>query len=370
METKQRKCRNFAMATCGFLLLAAASCFDDATPFGALDDAADVTDSQGDTGDSLVCESDTTNACGGCAELAGAPGDACDACGEAECAFVCDGAESVSCDPVSTAPDGFALVPAGTFTVGSPSGELGRFSSETQHTVTLTRDFLMQTTEVTQGQWQALMGNNPSSFGSCGDACPVERVTWWEAAAYANALSESEGLTACYSLTGCSRTPGTGMECSGATATGAGGNPYNCVGYRLPTESEWEYAARAGTTTATYLGNLQAPFNCDPQPNLEPIAWYCENSGDMPHPVAGLGANAWGLYDMLGNVWEWTWDGYDGDYPGSTTDPTGASGGSYRVLRGGSWGFYARFTRAAYRSYDFPGYRFDYLGFRLARTAP
>ncbi|MBI5544626.1 MAG: choice-of-anchor D domain-containing protein, partial [Deltaproteobacteria bacterium] len=127
--------------------------------------------------------------------------------------------------------DGFALIAPGTFTMGSPSGELGRYSDETQHQVTLTRGFYLQEKEVTQGQWQALMGNNPSSFSSCGGDCPVERVNWWEALAYANAVSRSHGLAECYTLTGCTRTPGNDMECSGVTVNAAGGDPYQCVGY-------------------------------------------------------------------------------------------------------------------------------------------
>ena len=272
----------------------------------------------------------------------------------------CDGATGLC---VST---GFVRIEAGTFTMGSPSGELGRLSEETQHSVTLTRDFYLQTTEVTQAQWQSLMGNNPSNRGGC-PTCPVELVNWWEAVAYANALSVSEGLPACYTLTGCgAATPGNGMECSGVTINAADANPYDCEGYRLPTESEWEYAARAGTTTATYAGNLTATDCSDT--TLLPIAWFCGNSGNQTQPVGGKVANAWGLYDMLGNVWEWTWDRY-ATYPSTATDPTGATGGSNRVRRGGSWLSNAQGARAAYRGNLAPGVRNFILGFRPARTA-
>ena len=310
--------------------------------------------------DSNACTADSCDVFGGCISVNVATGTACTGCVGGGC--VCDAG---SC--VSGVPAGFVRIEAGTFTMGSPSGELGRFSNEAQHSVTLTRAFYLQATEVTQEQWQSLMGNNPSNRGGC-PTCPVERVNWWEAVAYANALSASEGLPACYTLTGCGAvTPGNDMECSGVTVTAAGGDPYACTGYRLPTESEWEYAARAGTTTATYAGNLTATDCSDT--TLLPIAWFCGNSGNQTQPVGGKVANAWGLYDMLGNVWEWTWDRY-ATYPSTATDPTGATGGSDRVGRGGSRGYNALGTRAADRGSSTPGGRFSDLGFRPARTAP
>jgi formylglycine-generating enzyme required for sulfatase activity len=213
---------------------------------------------------------------------------------------------------------GFVRIEPGSFTMGSPGSEEGRDNDEAQHAVTLTRGFCLMATEVTQGQWRSVMGSNPSGFASCGASCPVEQVSWDDAVAYANRKSQAEGLQPCY---------------EGSTFVGVG-----CTGYRLPTEAEWEYAARAGTTGARH-GSLDA------------VAWHVGNSGGTTHPVGQKQANAWGLYDMLGNVWEWTSDWY-GSYPGgAVTDPVGASTGSNRVLRGGSWYSHARLARAAYRNY-------------------
>ena len=232
-------------------------------------------------------------------------------------------------------PAGYVRIAPGTFTMGSPMGEEGHDDDETQHRVTITRGYCMKATEVTQGEWQAVMGSNPSKFTNCGANCPVEQVSWDDAVGYANALSRREGLPECY---------------SGSTFAGLG-----CTGYRLPTEAEWEYAARAGTTGARYG-------------NLDSVAWYDQNARGTPHPVRQKQPNAWGLYDMLGNVWEWTGDWNDA-YPATVTDPTGPARGPSRVFRGGSWYNFARCARAAFRYYDSPGNRGNNLGFRLVRTA-
>ena len=233
-------------------------------------------------------------------------------------------------------PAGYVRIAPGTFVMGSPTGEEGHDDDETQHSVTITRAYCMKATEVTQGEWQSVMGSNPSNFTSCGSNCPVERVSWEDAVGYANALSRREGLPECY---------------AGSTFTGL-----TCTGYRLPTEAEWEYAARAGTTAATYG-------------NLDSVAWYKENSGAATHPIRQKQPNAWGLYDMLGNVWEWTGDYYD-TYSGTVTNPSGPATGSSRVIRGGSWISFARYARAADRYYITPDIRGYDLGFRLSRTAP
>jgi sulfatase modifying factor 1 len=255
----------------------------------------------------------------------------------------------------------YLWISPGTFTMGSPIDELGRNSEEVQHEVTLTRGFWLKETEVTQGEWEALMGNNPSHFSSCGTTCPVEYVSWWDAVAYCNALSSAQSLTSCYTLSGCSGTPGVaGYTCSSITQVAS------CTGYRLPTEAEWEYAYRAGTTTAFYNGAITGQVV---DPNLELIGWYGANSGSQTKPVAGKTANAWGLYDMSGNVYEWVWDWYlYGDY-GSTPqlDPSGPPSGDYRTIRGGGWDFTARGCRAASRD-DGPLSLNFAVGFRPARS--
>ncbi len=235
------------------------------------------------------------------------------------------------------APAGYVEIPAGVFMMGSTPTEEGRNSDETQHEVRITRPFWLKTTEVTQGEWEAVMGSNPSRFKACGSNCPVEKVSWIDAVAYLNELSAREGLESCYGGDGSFRGLG-------------------CPGYRLPTEAEWEYAARAGKAG-------------EPAEELDLVAWYDRNSVVKTHPTGSKDSNAWGLYDMLGNVWEWVHDKY-GPYGGAETDPVGPSSGSRRVLRGGSWGNSASYVRAAVRAGDSPAKRNDNVGLRPARSIP
>ena len=225
----------------------------------------------------------------------------------------------------------FVGIPPGEFLMGS-TGRYAVVHEQPLTRVRISKGFYLGKYEVTQDEWQAVMGNNPSFHSSCG-SCPVEQVSWEDAQAFIGRLNALSG----------------------------GGR------YRLPTEAEWEYAARAGTTTGTYAGDIANPFGNNPV--LNGIAWYAENSGGRTHPVGQKAPNGFGLYDMLGNVWEWVGDWY-GDYPGrAVTDPVGPASGSERVLRGGSWGagVYARSCRSASRLGFSPGSRFNSMGFRLLR---
>ena len=243
----------------------------------------------------------------------------------------------------------FSRILAGTFMMGSEDARPQPGYDESQHQVTLTRSFYMQTTEVTQAQWEAVMGNNPSYFSECGGNCPVEEVSWNDVQDFIAALN--------------SRGEGT---------------------YRLPTEAEWEYAARAGSTTDFANGDMTV-YDWGLDPNLDAMGWYCGNSAVTydgcldwsslggpscagTHPVAQKLPNAWGLYDMHGNVWEWVQDWY-GCYPTTAvTDPTGPETGSDRILRGGDWPYYVQDCRSANRdAYYPPDDRLDYFGFRLLR---
>jgi len=190
----------------------------------------------------------------------------------------------------------------------------------------------------------------------------VERVTWHEAADFCNHLSGIEGLSQCYTC------QGSGPSVTCAMSDGYA-SPYDCPGYRLPTEAEWEYTARAGTSESTYNGNIaEANLDCTPlSPALNPIAWYCGNSDDQVHPVATRDPNPWDLFDMIGNVWEWCHD-YPADYDGDETDPWGETSGSARVNRGGCWNGQARYARVGNRADGNPIERKWHRGFRPVRT--
>ena len=232
----------------------------------------------------------------------------------------------------------FKLVEGGTFQMGSTDE---RHDENPVHTVRVS-SFYMCDHEVTQKEYRDVMGTNPSKFS--GDNLPVERVSWYNAVEYCNKLSIKEGLTPCYTINGSSTT------CN-----------FNANGYRLPTESEWEYAARGGKKSNgyTYAGSN----------SVGNVAWYDDNSGSQTHNVKTKAPNELGLYDMSGNVWEWCWDWYGNYSSGSQTNPSGSSSGSYRVERGGSWYSYPSNGRVAFRYYDSPSRKYNNLGFRVVRSA-
>jgi formylglycine-generating enzyme required for sulfatase activity len=234
------------------------------------------------------------------------------------------------------------LVPAGEFLMGSPNSDKDAETDENPpHRVLITRPFYLGATEVTQDQYRAVTGANPSYFRGSDDL-PVENVSWDEAVAFCNRLSEREGLKPYY---------------ESGTWGPSGGD-----GYRLPTEAEWEYACRAGSRARFNFGDNEA--------NLGEYAWFERNSYGKTHPVGHKRPNAFGLYDMHGNVWEWCWDGYEKTYyansPGA--DPPGPSQAAHRVIRGGSWSRYQLLCRSARRNWKGPDLGDNFLGFRVARV--
>ncbi len=265
-------------------------------------------------------------------------------------------------------PAEWVKVEAGSFLMGSPGTEYcrepGRFK-ETQHKVTLTHAFEIPVTEVTQGQYEDVMGYNPSGYYNCGIDCPVDKVSWYDAAEFCNAISRGAGLPECFS---CSRASGK-LVCK-VSAAYRGKSYYNCKGYRLPTEAEWEYACRAGNTAALYNGGELASCNYA-DANANKIAWYASNSGKTLHLSGAKAANAWGIKDMSGSVWEWVYDFYQADLgSAAVTDPTGpATGDIGRMTRGGSVEVSAKFIRSASRwNYTQPWDRFKLHGFRCVRS--
>ena len=212
--------------------------------------------------------------------------------------------------------------PPGSFLMGSPETDRWRSDDENQVQVTLSQGFWIGQTQVTQGQWQAVMGNNPSRFR--GEGRPVERVSWDDAQEFVAKINASFVIP-------------DGMQMT------------------LPTEAQWEYAARAGETWP-YLGWL------------DEVAWYLGNSGDVTHPVGMKKPNTWGLHDVHGNVWEWCADWYKSELKGGT-DPQGATSGTRRVLRGGGWGNDAVHCRVAFRNGYYPSYTYGPFGFRVARSS-
>jgi formylglycine-generating enzyme required for sulfatase activity len=220
----------------------------------------------------------------------------------------------------------FILIPAGSFIMGS---NIGYKDAKPSHEVEISQSFYLQTTEVTQGQWKKVMGDNPSKFKQCGDDCPVERVSWEYAQGFIAKLNQLEKTKA----------------------------------YRLPSEAEWEYACRAGTTTEYSFG--------DDASKLGEYGWYRDNSNKRTQKVATKKPNSWGLYDMHGNVWDWVEDDWHGSYEGAPADGRAFvdnSSGSYHVVRGGGWYSVAEGCRSATRINISPDLRRGDVGFRVFRS--
>ena len=276
-------------------------------------------------------------------------------------------------------------LPPGEFTMGSPEDEYGHEWIEYEHRVRITKPFWMGACEVTQGEWETVTGSSLRDLlrpggtnGGTGTSLPMCWVSWYDAFHFCNKLSEKEGLKPYYSLKNLEREEyGTKVAIKKADATTLGGN-----GYRLPTEAEWEYACRAGTTTPFAYGEIlssKTDANINgrstyPGPPFQGRTYGGGKREVWLHrlvPVGSYRPNAWGLYDMHGNVQEWCADRYDEDYykESPTDDPPGPTSGAHRAHRGGSWLIPADHCRAAFRNWDGPGYRGENRGFRVARDS-
>jgi len=241
-------------------------------------------------------------------------------------AHAMDAVKSVNSQSIKTfrdCPDcpEMVVIPPGTYYMGSDEGN----DESPSHLVTISKPLAIGKTEVTQGQWKSIMGSNPSRYIDCGDDCPVENISWDDAHEFIQKINAKTGKQ-----------------------------------YRLPSEAEWEYACNAGE---------QYEF-CGSD-NVNVVAWYYATSSQSTHPVATKQPNAWGLFDMSGNVWEWVEDSYHPNYNGAPMDGAAWQGsGVKRVLRGGSWFLYAYGVRSTYRNFNNPTFRYYDIGFRLASTPP
>ncbi|MCL2156173.1 MAG: formylglycine-generating enzyme family protein [Leptospirales bacterium] len=272
---------------------------------------------------------------------------------------------------MKTEPINFVQIEGGTFIMGSPDSERNRWNDEVQHKVTVSA-FKISNYLVRQDQYAELMRNNPSYLTQWnnpsyfkGDDLPVEYVSWYDAIDYCNRLSIKEGLIPAYTIDMDKEDPKNKSKDDGLRWIVKWNKKAN--GYRLPTEAEWEYACRAGTTTPFSTGKnittKQANYNGDAPYNNNAKGIYIKN----PTPVGFYGPNPWGLYDMHGNVFEWCWDWF-GEYKVTDqTDPTGAASGAFRVIRGGAWSYNGWHLRSAYRNNVYPDYRHDHIGFRVVR---
>lgn len=278
-------------------------------------------------------------------------------------------------DP-SQSHQNMVLVERGEFLMGAPvSMEYFTPEETPQHEVVISKDYYVQTTEVTWAQWKAvrqwglLNGYSDISEGSAGRPediqsilnYPVVDISWYDIIKWLNAYSEKDGLDPCYYVDGFVYRSGKADPVWDDQKTG----------YRLPTEAEWEFACRGFTATDDYNGSMSQPGCAPLDPVLDLIGWYCGNSGDLSKPVAQKYPNGNGLYDMIGNVWEWCWDWGISQYPAdSVVDPYGPQEGVVRMARGGSWGDIAASCRATFRTGLRPDYDQILFGFRPVRTKP
>ena len=281
---------------------------------------------------------------------------------------------ALSVSAQNKAPEGFVFIKGGTFTMGSPVNEPERSDDEVQHQVTV-NSFYMGKYEVTQKEYKEIMGINPSEFR--GDNRPVEMVNWYDAIEYCNKRSQKEGLNPAYTIDKSRKDPNNRSDKDNIKWIVTWNR--NANGYRLPTEAEWEYACRAGTTTRFWSGNdevsLQGKANVADLTLKDKMGekleeWVNIRDGYVAtSPVGSFTANPWGLFDMHGNVSEWCWDWYDDYAAGAQSDPMGSVSGAFRVYRGGCfYNFYALLLRSAFRlCYNPDGRDFD-LGFRLVRN--
>jgi formylglycine-generating enzyme required for sulfatase activity len=227
----------------------------------------------------------------------------------------------------------FVYIPAGEFVMGSPADEPGRHADEAQHRVAISRGFFLGATEVTQGQWRQVMGDNPANFSDCGDQCPVETVSWNQVQVFIQALNARDE-----------------------------NGPY-----RLPTEAEWEYACRSETVTAFSFGGCLSPDLANYDGTRVMAGCPPGDYQRRPVPVGSYPANAWGLHDMHGNVWEWCHDWYARGSGRPAVDPSGPASGKYRVIRGGGWDFFDHDCRSANRDRSAPTLGLPHIGFRLVK---
>jgi len=257
-------------------------------------------------------------------------------------------------------------LPAGSFWMGSPRDEEGRHNGEHRHEVSLSAPFWLGRMEVAQALWEQVMGDNPSTLeyremNLVAEQFPVQSIRWTDAVSFANRLSELEGLQPAYHIEG--------DEAIWDRAAN---------GYRLPTEAEWEYAARGGVYQSFSGTDAQEEVckygNVADLSGMRQFAWTdpifaCEDGAPGLAAVGSYAPNSWGLHDMTGNIWEWVWD-WEGPYPeGGVTDPLGPASGTARIKRGGSWMHRWKSARVADRSRDNPSGRYHYVGVRLARSA-